>query len=453
MERRKTPRASICKLAYINFEPYNTGGVITELSASGLRFHTVAPLQQGGVLRFSLVFAGMNHLEAVGEVVWTDSTRKIGGVRFVVLPPASADQIRNWLDNSVNANVRQTGAKFEIVPAMEPGALIPGASTVQAEKTFVPAGASTHRPLSDAARALGPHGWILPGKPSTMLSTTLFDPNPLPRRSPFVRGLVGAVIACLMLAPTMWFGLRRYNWLSSWIPHANPIVSNPVTDTSLPTPTSGILPGLDVSKFGETNSEATNPAEAAVNSANPALPTKQAQAAVPNPNSAANPKTAAVSESSETLAAETRLGPKPEAVAPGRIETAPAPSPSEGNPLLATAAQNFLVPTSPHLDQTTASSAPRPADNHGESELILAWQYLAGQGGRPRDPVAASRLLWTAIEKGNLTAETVLANLYLRGEGVPKSCDQARVLLSAASEKGSIEARQKLRELNQTGCR
>ena len=142
MERRKTPRASVCKLAYINFEPYNTGGVITEISASGLRFHTVAPLQQGGVLRLSLVFAGMNHLEAVGEVVWTDSTRKIGGVRFVVLPPASADRIRNWLENSANANGRQTGPKSETVPVTEPGALIPGASTVQPKKTLAPAGAS-----------------------------------------------------------------------------------------------------------------------------------------------------------------------------------------------------------------------------------------------------------------------------------------------------------------------
>lgn len=123
MERRKTPRASVCKLACINFEPYNTGGVITELSASGLRFHTVAPLQQGGVLRLSLVFAGMNQLEVIGEVVWTDSTRKIGCVRFVVLPPDSADQIRNWLENSANATGRDTGAKSEIVPATQPGAL------------------------------------------------------------------------------------------------------------------------------------------------------------------------------------------------------------------------------------------------------------------------------------------------------------------------------------------
>jgi hypothetical protein len=213
------------------------------------------------------------------------------------------------------------------------------------------------------------------------------------------------------------------------------------------------LPGLDVSNSEEINSKAANLTEATLlNSANPAPATEQAQPAVPNPNSqAAKPKTGAVTESPETSASETRLALKAEAAAPGRIET--AQSPSEGNPPVATAPRNSMVPTSQHAAPISAPSGLQPTDNPGEAELILAWQYLEGRGGRPRDPVAASRLLWTAVEKGNMTAETTLANLFLRGEGVPKSCDQARVLLSAASAKGSTEAKQRLRELNQTGCR
>jgi len=157
---------------------------------------------------------------------------------------------------------------------------------------------------------------------------------------------------------------------------------------------------------------------------------------VPGPNSqATNPSTASVTESPEPSTAE--------AAAPEKAQF-----PSERNPL-ATASQNSVVQSS----QPVASSAAQPPDTPGESELILASQYLEGQGGRPRDPVTASRLLWTAVKKGNLTAETTLANLYLRAEGVPKSCDQARVLLSAASDKGSIEAKRKLSELNETGCR
>jgi len=169
MERRKTPRTYVRKLAYVNFEPYNTGGVITELSASGLRFHTVAPLQQGGVLRLSLVFAGMNHFDAVGEVVWTDSTRKVGGVRFVVLAPAAAEQIRKWLENSASANGSQTSAKDETVPVTEPGASIPSTSPA------IPQLVDAHTGATPA-----PNTWVVRAKPSPT-SITHFDHEP-PRR-------------------------------------------------------------------------------------------------------------------------------------------------------------------------------------------------------------------------------------------------------------------------------
>jgi len=431
MERRKSPRTSVGKLAYVNFEPYDTGGVITDISATGFRFHTVAPLRQGGILRLSLVLAGMSHLEVVGEVVWTDSTRKVGGVRFVVLPSAAIDRIKKWLENenSVSVSSNQTGPKYEAVAPLAASAAAP-------QQSDVPTGST-----------LASRRWVLPGNRSTMLSTMYFDTDPPHRRSQ-----VGAVILCLMVAPLVWFGVRRYNWLSSWVLHANPVLSNPLTAASTPTPESGVLPGLDVSNSVEANSEQGNPAEAtSVNTANPAPPMKQAQPAVPNPNSqAADTKIATVTESPETNAAETTLAPKAEAAAPGHVETAQSPS---EQPPLTSSPRNFVVPASKHEAQIPASLAPQPAENPGESELILAWQYLEGQGGRPRDPVAASRLLWIAVSKGNLAAETTLANLYLRGEGVPKSCDQARVLLSAASDKGGVEAKQKLRELKQTGCK
>jgi TPR repeat protein len=83
---------------------------------------------------------------------------------------------------------------------------------------------------------------------------------------------------------------------------------------------------------------------------------------------------------------------------------------------------------------------------------MLARQYLDGRV-QPRNPMVASQLLWSAVEKGNSTAEMDLADLYMHGDGVARNCDQARVLLSVASEKGNPEAMQKLHELNRTGCR
>lgn len=64
----------------------------------------------------------------------------------------------------------------------------------------------------------------------------------------------------------------------------------------------------------------------------------------------------------------------------------------------------------------------------------------------------AVRLLWVAVERGNSSAEVALANLYWKGEGVAKNCDQTRILLSAAARKGNAEAKKQLEQLNREGC-
>jgi TPR repeat protein len=45
-----------------------------------------------------------------------------------------------------------------------------------------------------------------------------------------------------------------------------------------------------------------------------------------------------------------------------------------------------------------------------------------------------------------------LADLYMRGEGVPVNCEQARVLLVVASKENNAEAIQKLKDLDENGC-
>jgi TPR repeat protein len=66
---------------------------------------------------------------------------------------------------------------------------------------------------------------------------------------------------------------------------------------------------------------------------------------------------------------------------------------------------------------------------------------------------ALARQLWSALGAGDSSAEVPLAQLYLTGDGVPRSCDQARVLLSAASKKGNIEALRQLQQLKKNTCR
>jgi hypothetical protein len=101
---------------------------------------------------------------------------------------------------------------------------------------------------------------------------------------------------------------------------------------------------------------------------------------------------------------------------------------------------------------STNGDASGASHDGGESELANALQLLQAASGQ-RDTSSAIKLLRVAVSSGNSTAETVLAEMYLEGDGVPRSCSQARALLTAASRIGSVEAKAKLQELNIAGCR
>ncbi len=88
----------------------------------------------------------------------------------------------------------------------------------------------------------------------------------------------------------------------------------------------------------------------------------------------------------------------------------------------------------------------------GAPDLRLAQRYLEGSMG-VRDPAEAAKLLWKAVGKENATAAILLSDLYQRGDGVARSCDQARLLLVAAAKRGSSQAAQQLRNLELQGCR
>jgi hypothetical protein len=93
------------------------------------------------------------------------------------------------------------------------------------------------------------------------------------------------------------------------------------------------------------------------------------------------------------------------------------------------------------------------AGQNGSEELAAAEKYLNAGPGTARDSQQAAMLLWKAVAKQNLTATLLLSDLYLRGEGVSKSCDQARLLLDAAARKGAASAAERLRNLQAFGCR
>jgi hypothetical protein len=90
--------------------------------------------------------------------------------------------------------------------------------------------------------------------------------------------------------------------------------------------------------------------------------------------------------------------------------------------------------------------------DNGADDLKQAQDFLEGRNV-PHDSAAAARLLWRAVSKQNTAATLMLADMYASGDGVTKSCDQARLLLVAATKKGSPEAADKLRRLESGSCR
>lgn len=82
----------------------------------------------------------------------------------------------------------------------------------------------------------------------------------------------------------------------------------------------------------------------------------------------------------------------------------------------------------------------------GQAEYQRAENYLNGKGV-DKDPAEAAEWFWRSLEAGNTTAAIPLADLYLQGNGVSRSCTQARILLDAAAQKDNPEAIRKLQQL------
>jgi hypothetical protein len=141
-------------------------------------------------------------------------------------------------------------------------------------------------------------------------------------------------------------------------------------------------------------------------------------------------------------------------------QAAPAPSGATSLPIGAptevpkTEYKSTSAQQPPAAEQPSARSPDQYAERAleaGKSELAAAMSYLTGDTGA-RDSSKAVRLLWSAVGNGNSAAEVVLADLYVNGDGVPKNCEQGRVLLNAAAKSGDAQAKVKLDELKTKGC-
>ena len=164
-----------------------------------------------------------------------------------------------------------------------------------------------------------------------------------------------------------------------------------------------------------------------------------------NPNSAASS-----SSTGDQRAAAT-------APAVGGNQLPPASSASGTPPQVQTRSSNTAARPNSAVGTSAAGAKPAggqpggqataPAAQFGLSEYGRAEQYLNGTKGVTQDPAQAAEWFWRSLEAGDTDAAIPLADLYVAGNGVSRSCTQAHILLDLAARKGNAEAAKKLAQL------
>jgi len=100
----------------------------------------------------------------------------------------------------------------------------------------------------------------------------------------------------------------------------------------------------------------------------------------------------------------------------------------------------------------SAPASPPPNSSANPSNNTAAAANVSSKDPAPKPNSLTLDQLWDAVQSGNAEAAVALADLYLRGDGVPVNCAQARVLLQFAAQKNNAEAVKKARELDKSGC-
>jgi TonB family protein len=114
-ERRQFPRQMVKSLAYLDIGPDN-GGIVLNISETGLAVHSVSVLPSDPVLGLRLQLPrSPKRLEAKAKVAWTSETKKDAGVEFVDLAEEARLEIKEWL-----ASENLPPSYTESAPASEP---------------------------------------------------------------------------------------------------------------------------------------------------------------------------------------------------------------------------------------------------------------------------------------------------------------------------------------------
>jgi hypothetical protein len=386
------------QLVYVELESRN-GGMMLTVSEEGFTFRAVTSVRPSGRIPFSFIIRGNEKLEGYGEIKWTKDEGKVAGLQFTDVSTEFLNALRKWL-NQLSAPVvpsseARTEHSFNLnhnLKAESPQTSSPEPVVETSPRPQL--GMNFGRSFDggtrqyDVAQASAYDTSSAALPRSTHILTDWEYPDGLPAE-PSSRG--NGVVIAAVVACIVLLAVLLYSFRETI--------------------------GRSLISLGQTLS---SPSEAQV----PDTSKPEEEGQQPSPTNAAKQENATSTNSDKTSQSQSAASnsDKSEAVRPqeDREKTVPPPPKTENQ----------------FRDERPAPSSEEPV----------------ATSTRKQGPADEVRALWSAVGQGNTAAEVTLARLYLIGGGVPKNCDQARVLLRAAAKKGNGEAISKLSQINRQGC-
>ena len=384
-ERRCIQRKRPGGISYFEFEA-GSGGIVLDASEKGLGFQAADAVHQLGRSRIWISPRPEERIELTGDVVWTDKSRKTGGLRFIETGADSSTKIRNWLGSQGESEESLQSQNFPL-PAWATEAL--GDLREESGHDANPLRSTVVAKAKNRVEERPVELHAIPSAPSLFTSSMPWQPQdsqPSEGRIAY-RIATGFLIVVLIVAGVVLFDMFR-----------------PKVGESL------IHLGEKINGTTKVQPQNSSPLPSSAQGSPPASPIK---------------------------------GVKQDAVqAEGKPNGVQKEAGGDSEKRLDTSAQAH--------SQSPDSGIPQAMPKINEASERSQYH---GSFSSPQGRSAEATRLWSAVTSGDSSAEIGLAQLYLKGEGVPRNCEQARVLLRAAAKGGNAEARQQLKKLRTWGCR
>lgn len=484
--RRRSLRKVPDDIAFIQIERDEVGKVLN-ISEGGLSFSSVTPVPRNLPVYFWFSFNLKDRIEAMGEVTWTDISRTVGGLRFTQLSQANRDLIQKWVSRlrqeeppKEETEVGEENPELE----REEEALVP-----QLVAVGVPESIRTSRP-SFPVRAKEPDriarfvSKARAYKPSPSIAVEIAEePKPAPAAALAANSMAAPALGASALAiepskllperplfsmqtapaPSMPSERPMFSMEAGAAPSMPPSMdTKPSSLGSLPSSFSssfsfrgieslielvplqrhlsakkrqllcGVLLGIGISAL------VTLPAMKFWNS--------RAQAETIKP---------ALMDSSATRYSSTTT--QPPASDPAMVTTPNPTYPvagvfSDPSPVLPKkgSTSNFLSRTQLPASYWKEIRKDPPKTTPVKAQKPSAATSASASASKTTDKKSGvnPNQLWGEVQAGNSKAALELAELYIKGDGVPQNCQQARVLLLVASEKRNTAAIKRLHDLD-----